>query len=260
MWLIVSVVYVAFKWLTFLTASTVGVPAWRKWAYLFAWPGMNARRFLATCPSPGPPRPAASEWLEGFVNAIAGAIVFWTAHLWIAISSPILFGWAGMLGTILLLHFGIFQLISCIWRHAGVDAPPLMNHPTRSSSVAEFWGRRWNTAFRDVAHQFIFRPLVLRSGATVALIAGFAFSGVVHEMVISLPAGGAYGGPFVFFCIQAAAVLFERSRPGQFLRLGRGWRGWLFTCLVLLLPVRLLFHDAFVLRVVVPFMQSLGAA
>ncbi|MEX2318196.1 MAG: membrane bound O-acyl transferase family-domain-containing protein [Pirellulales bacterium] len=260
MWLTVSAIYLAFKILTLTAAPTESVPASRKWAYVFAWLGLNAPAFLATNPSRRPAPPAPSEWLEGLLNATAGAVVFWNAHRWIGPSAPVVLGWAGMIGTILMLHFGTFHLVSCAWRRGGVDAQPLMNHPTRSTGVADFWGRRWNTAFRDVTHQFLFRPLAARVGATAALVIGFVFSGLLHELVISVPAGGGYGGPTAFFCIQAAALVVERSAAGRSIGLARGWRGRLFSALVLLLPARLLFHDPFVLRIVVPFMQALGAA
>ena len=53
---------------------------------------------------------------------------------------------------VLVLHFGSFHLLSCGWRFAGVQARPLMDRPLASASVSEFWGRRWNTAFRDLTH------------------------------------------------------------------------------------------------------------
>src|SRR4029079_4397761 len=98
-----------------------------------------------------------------------------------------------------------------------------------------FGGRRWNTAYRDVTHQFLFRPLATCLGPTAALVIGFVVSGLVHELVISVPAGGGDGGPLAYFVIQAAALFFERSTMGQRMGLGHGWRGWLFTALVLLL-------------------------
>jgi hypothetical protein len=157
-----------------------------------------------------------------------------------------------------MLHFGTFHLLSCAWRRAGVEARPLMNWPLASASVSEFWGRRWNTAFRDLTHRFLFRPLTARLGPRGALAAGFVFSGLVHDAVISVPAGGGYGGPTLFFTAQGAALLAERSRPGRAAGLGRGWRGWLFTMLVLAVPVGVLFHPPFVLNIIVPFMHALG--
>jgi alginate O-acetyltransferase complex protein AlgI len=258
MWLLTGSIYFAFKLLTLSAADTTSVPSWRKWAYVFACLGLDARRFLHCAEAVPPPR--AVEWLEGTLNMAAGAALFWGAQYWIGDKSPILLGWAGMVGTIWMLHFGSFHLVSCFWRSFGMDAPRLMQHPTRSTSVSQFWGRWWNTAFRDVTHQFLFRPLATQWGATAALVVGFLVSGLLHEIVISLPAGGGYGGPTAFFCIQAAAMLLERSTLGRAIGLGRGWRGWLFAGLVLLLPARLLFADPFVLRIAVPFMQALGAA
>ena len=125
--------------------------------------------------------------------------------------------------------------------------------------LGEFWGRRWNTAFRDLTHRFLFRPLNSRLGPRGAILAGFVFSGLVHDVVISVPAGGGYGGPTLFFGAQAFAMFAERSRAGRAVGLGSGWRGWLFAFLILILPVYLLFHPPFVRNIIVPFMQAFGA-
>jgi hypothetical protein len=165
-----------------------------------------------------------------------------------------------MVGAVLMLHFGLFHLLSCAWRAGGVGARPLMQHPWAAAGVGEFWGRRWNTAFRDLTHRFLFRPLTPVLGPVGAVAAGFVMSGLVHDLVISVPAGGGYGGPTLFFLLQIPALLLERSRVGRTLGLGRGVRGWLFTMLVLLAPAPLLFHPPFVDDVVVPFMRALRAA
>ena len=79
-------------------------------------------------------------------------------------------------------------------------------------------------------------------------------------MVISIPSGGGYGGPTLFFLIQLLAMLTERLRWARKLGSGSGWRGWLFTAVVLLAPAGLLFHLPFLHEVVVPFMRALDAA
>jgi len=260
MWILSGAVFFALKAVTISTANLSCAKPWRVWAYVFAWVGMNAPRFLSADPLQPIQRPRAMNWLEGVWNTIAGATLFWGTQHFVGTSSQILLGWSGMIGTALMLHFGAFHIMSCAWRSVGIDAPPLMNHPTRSTSVGDFWSRRWNTAFRDVTHQFLFRPLAARLGVTKALLLGFVFSGLIHELVITVPANGGYGGPTAFFCLQGFAILFERSPAGRRIGLGRGWPGWLFSAAVLLLPVRLLFPDAFVLRIAVPFMEALGAA
>jgi len=72
-------------------------------------------------------------------------------------------------------------------------------------------------------------------------------------------AGGGYGGPTAFFLLSGLAIFAERSRAGRALGLGRGWGGWLFAATVLLGPAPLLFHPPFVERIVVPFLQAIGA-
>jgi hypothetical protein len=119
--------------------------------------------------------------------------------------------------------------------------------------------RRWNTAFRDLTHQFLFRPFTARLGPRWGVLAGFLFSGVVHDIVISVPAHGGYGGPTLFFGIQGAALMVERSTFGRAVGLGRGARGRIFALLVLIAPVGLLFHRPFVVGIMTPFMRPLGA-
>lgn len=259
MWLLAFAIYAVCKLLSWQAAGSInGVPHWRHWAYLVAWPGLDAARFLDPLRPPEPP--TASEWLAGAAKTLLGAFLFWTAERWIPSTSPIVLGWAGLVGAGFMLHFGLFHLLSCFWRAVGVDARPLMVEPLKATSVTDFWSNRWNTAFRDFTHRFLFGPLARRCGLTTALFGSFFASGLIHDLVISAPAGGGYGKPTLFFLIQPLAMLVERSRDGRRLGLGRGWRGWAFTAVALLAPARLLFHDQFILAVVVPFMKALGAA
>src|SRR5439155_16944520 len=135
-------------------------------------------------------------------------------------SSPLVAGWLGMVGLIFLLHFGAFQLLSLGWRTAGVDAAPVMRNPLRSHSLAEFWGRRWNTAFHDLAARFTFRPLLPRVGIAGATLVVFFVSGLIHELVISIPAHGGYGLPTGYFMVQGLGVAGERKQVGRRIGLG----------------------------------------
>jgi alginate O-acetyltransferase complex protein AlgI len=167
---------------------------------------------------------------------------------------PMLAGWVGMIGMILMTHFGVFQIVACAWQRAGVPVRPLMNKPVVSGSVAEFWGRRWNVAFRDLADRLWFRPLLARFGKSAAALGVFAISGWLHELAISVPAGGGYGLPFGYFAIQGIGLLVERRWLG-----GRPWTRRLWTWLVVAGPVFWLFHRTFVTNVILPFMQAVGA-
>jgi hypothetical protein len=220
---------------------------------------LDAAAFLNPRPSAPPLQPSLTEWLfAGSKLAVGVGLLFGVVRL-MPPQYPYLVGWMGMIGLIMVLHFGSFHLLSCAWRRVGVEAKPLMNWPLAAASVSAFWGRRWNTAFRDLTHRFLFRPVATRLGARWAIGAGFIFSGVVHDWVISVPAGGGYGGPSLFFALQGVAIFVERSTRGRWIGLGQGLRGWWFTMFVLLAPLYGLFHPPFVLEIVVPFLRALGA-
>jgi membrane bound O-acyltransferase family protein len=248
------------KWLTLGRAiQTLGpVSPFKAAGYLGAWPGMDATRFL----SPGlalryPPRAAVSSAALAGARILSGALLLFVGARQAA--NPIVAGWIGMVGMILILHFGLFDLASAAWTALRVDAPPLMDRPLRSTSVSEFWGRRWNAAFNDLALRLIFRPVARCSGIMLATWVAFAVSGLIHELVISLPAGAGYGLPTAYFLIQALGISLERSSPGIRLGLNRGLSGWLFTMLIVAGPAFWLFHPPFVRRVIIPFMQAIGA-
>jgi alginate O-acetyltransferase complex protein AlgI len=134
-----------------------------------------------------------------------------------------------------------------------------MNRPLRSTSVSEFWGRRWNAAFNDLAVRLVFRPVARHSTVFAATLIAFAVSGLIHELVISLPAGAGFGLPTAYFLFQGLGVLVERSPAGKRLRLGGGIPGWGFTMLIVAGPAFWLFHPPFVRQVIVPFMKAIGS-
>lgn len=259
MWLFALAIYAGCKWLTWRIAKR-GASAqqaaftWRDAAYLLAWPGMDARAFLSRSPSVPP---TFGYWLFAAAKVVTGVALVCASALMVDHATWFAAGWLGMLGVGLILHFGLFDLLSLYWRSRGAEARPLMDWPVLAESLNQYWGRRWNTAFRDLAHQFVFRPAAARFGARWALGLVFLVSGVVHDLVISLPAGAGYGGPTLFFAIQAGGVLVEHSPSGKRLGLGQGLAGWAFTMLLVLAPLPLLFHRPFVEQVVLPMLRDL---
>jgi hypothetical protein len=257
MWLISLLVFAFVKWMSW-SASGIRAPVARQLAYLFAWPGLDAVTFL-TSDVDKLQRPTSAEWQFAFAKLVAGCCLLFIVAGALAPSLPNVAGWVGMAGIVFVLHFGSFHLLSCLWRSRGIDAKPLMNYPAASRSVTEFWGRRWNTAFRDITHRFVFRPFCRRLGPRLGLAAGFLFSGVVHDAVISLPAGGGYGLPTIYFLLQGAAVLLERSSLGRSFGLREGAAGRIFAIVVIVCPAPILFHPWFIQTVVLPFLSALGA-
>lgn len=257
MWSLAVLIYVACKGLTWHYARRSGVGNKQAAEYLLLWPGMDSEAFLHGRNSVD--EPSLSEWLFAAVKMTIGIVLLAGVLPRLSPERELLVGWIGMIGLIFVLHFGLFHLLSCWWRSHGVDAKPLMDWPIVSTSLGEFWGRRWNRAFRDLTFRYLFRPLTQRFGAAWGLMAGFLMSGLVHDVVISIPAGGGYGGPTLFFVGQGLGMLLERSSIGRCVGLGAGVVGWLFTAVCLVLPVGLLFHPPFVRNVILPFLHAIGA-
>ena len=255
MWLVALLVYGFCKLLTFARYSQ---PTNTKLIvhYFIFEPGLNANKFFA--PRNAPIAPITVEWAKGLTFATFGLVFIYYFSPLMEVLSSGLAATTGMIGIVMLLHFGVLDLLSKWLRTKGFDSTALMNDPWRAVSVAEFWSR-WNTGFRDFSRQMIFYPLVRRKQAHAGLWFTFLFSGLIHDLVISLPAGGGYGGPTLYFLLQAVAIDIERSHTTKRFQLTKGLRGWLWTASVILLPVSLLFHQPFRENVVLPMLRDLGA-
>lgn len=260
MWAVAAALFIGVKWLTWRAAWPEATRAgWRRnFGYWLAWPGMDARRFLDRSVRAKPPRPG--EWRLAAAKSLLGGGVVWGLTRLVLPLDALTAGWIGMVGLVLCLHCGLFHLLSLGWRTLGVAAEPIMENPVRASSVADFWGRRWNRAFSDAARGLLAAPLARSLGAGAALCVVFGVSGLVHELVISVPARGGYGVPTAYFLLQAAAMAFERGSLGRRLGLGRGWRGRWFALGSTAVPALALFSPQFVAGVILPFLDAVGAA
>jgi len=134
-----------------------------------------------------------------------------------------------------------------------------MNAPFKSSSLSEFWGRRWNGPFNQLVLNIFFRQLTRSIGTIRATLTTFLLSGLLHEFVISLPAGAAYGLPTAYFLLQGWGVIAQRSDIGDRLGIRCGISGRVFTMFITAVPAFWLFHPPFVRTVILPFMKAIGA-
>jgi Membrane bound O-acyl transferase family len=258
MWMLAVAIFFGCKWQTWWEHRRIAdIGIGRSLGYLFAWPGMDAETFLDSAGDV--PQPTIKEWIWASVKTASGGALLWGVVRRVPEGSDLLAGWVGMLGIILILHFGVFHILSLAWRSAGVDAPPIMQAPLSSASLSDFWGRRWNLGFRHLTHRLIFKPVRIRAGVVPAILLSFLASGVIHDLVISLPARGGYGLPTSYFVLQGFGVLFERGPLGKRLGLGSGIRGWLFAVIFAGAPSFILFHPLFVRGVILPFLSAIGA-
>lgn len=251
MWVLVAVLFYAGKALIW-TSARLRPAGWQGAGWWLLWPGMDVERWTVKQVN-REVTPVNNLVAGALMNMLAGAGLLWGVAR--AFDAPMISAWVAMIGLIFMLHFGIMHLLSAFWQAQGMSATAVMKNPAASTSLTEFWGRRWNIAFRDLAHQFVFRPVALRWGHTTALWMTFLVSGLAHEVVISIPAGAGFGLPTIYFLIQAVGISLERtlwqkrSRPFK----------WLLTHGFTLLPLGLLFHPPFVQRVMLPFFHALGA-
>jgi len=154
-------------------------------------------------------------------------------------------------GLSLILHFGILNLSAGIWQSCGVPVSELFPSPYRSQSLKEFWGKRWNIAFSEMTALILYRPLKSKLGSRAAIVMSFLFSGLLHELAISLPVRTGYGLPMLYFGIHAVCMQLEES-PFIKRMINRPIIARLWVLVCLLLPMPLLFHPSFVHQVLEP--------
>lgn len=227
----------------------LGVVSWLAWAA--AWPGMRPELFAAI---PWRPRPGAAALLvKGAVWLSLGAALLLAARVvHDATHSHALTAALALPGLSLVLHFGVFNLLAGAWRLAGVDAYSLFDRPLAARSLSEFWGRRWNLPFTEMTQRAVYRPLSGPLGRDLAAVLAFAFSGLLHELAISLPVRAGYGLPMLYFVVHGLATRLERRLRDPFAR--RPWLAHAWTLLWLALPLPLLFHEPFLAGVVFPLL------
>ncbi|HUG54034.1 MAG TPA: membrane bound O-acyl transferase family-domain-containing protein [Vicinamibacteria bacterium] len=246
MLVVIAVLLVAMKAVVTVEAERregTRLPPLRWLAFALLWPGMRPAPFARR----GPRAPGGGPLVKrGVVSlAMGAALVALARWLWTTTGSTALATCALLPGLSLVLHFGMFGVVAGLWRWAGIDVGPLFRAPLHARSLGEFWSRRWNVAFSEMTSLAVYGPLAEKAGRRWALLAGFVFSGLLHELAVSLPVRAGYGGPMAFFALQGLLTLVEReTRP-----LGR-----VGTLVALVLPLPLLFHPPFLRGVVWPLL------
>lgn len=224
--------------------------------FVAAWPGMQPRPFAEA--SAKPLAGAGDLVLLGLRRLLLGAALVALARLaWDATGSRPLATALALPGLSLVLHFGLFNIVAGAWRRAGVNCHPLFRAPLLSRSLTEFWGRRWNLAFSELTAIAVYRPLTARWGQRSALVASFLFSGLLHEMAISLPVRAGFGLPLLYFATHGGLMSLERALAARGRPIGGAFgRAWTIAWLVIPLPI--LFHPPFLSGVVWPLI-GIGA-
>ncbi len=218
-------------------------------AFVFGWFGMRPGPFAKL---PSPPRDGVAGLLKKAGVAVGLGSIAITVGWGLGRTS--LGGWPAVVSIVvgysLLVHFALFDALAAFWRWLGVNVQKLFRAPLTSTSLAEFWGRRWNLAFSEMTALAVYRPLKGPLGGQAANVVAFLFSGLLHELAISVPARAGHGLPFAYFLLHAFAIRLESGPLAGRLESPVAGRVWTIAWLVLPLP--LLLPPAFVRGVILP--------
>ncbi|MDX1479518.1 MAG: membrane bound O-acyl transferase family-domain-containing protein, partial [Saprospiraceae bacterium] len=219
-----------------------------KWVlFSFGWVGMNPVPLFRRGNRPLPSW--SLDMMTGVSRIAIGVAVIWGLRM-LAPQSPgtgiqsALVALTLLVALSLVLHFGMLRINTAVLRYLGYPVPVLFKRPYLSRSLREFWGRRWNIPFVEMTSSIVYRPLRRYLPVTIALFATFLFSGLLHEIAISVSVKACYGLPLIYFLIQALAMLLEDHFK---------FRGSLWV-LAMLLPLPILFHTPFMQEIVWPIL------
>ncbi len=228
------------------------LPIGRWLGFAALWPGMRPGPFAALAATLTPE--AGKVFVGGCARLVTGLAFVVLARLaWVVTASRLLVTPPLLVGLSLIVHFGVFDILTAAWRWRGVDCQRLFRSPLRSTNLREFWGRRWNLAFSEMTAIAIYQPLVRVAGRGPALWASFVGSGLLHELAISVPVRAGYGLPMAYFLLHGMLVAIETRLANRNRPIDRvPWFGRVWTLAWLVAPLPILFHRPFLAGVVWP--------
>jgi hypothetical protein len=252
-----ALTFAAFKVLVLLhtpAKALRGLGWWRYCGFLAGWIGMDVEAWTVAR-SPSPAGPGARWALSGAAILIGGGVA---AALLLSLPLPerwrLAQAWCVWVLGVIAVFFGMTRLLAGFWNWLGRLVRPVFDQPVYARSLADWWGRRWNLAVHDTLTIAVWQPLRGRLGPVWASGAVFLLSGLLHELLLSYPAGGGWGGPSVYFAIQAGGMLAERRSGLRRILRAAPWRRAAWTLGVTLIPGPLLFHPPLLLALVAPWL------
>jgi hypothetical protein len=195
-----------------------GAGALRRVAHAFL---LVDTRALVRAPRAVEPRLLGRAALAAAIAATALGLVDWSG------TEPLpALRWAAGAAFAVATAEALDALVRAAFRLAGYAVAPLQRAPLRSTSLREFWGRRWNRVAQGWLSEQVFAPVARRHGAAAGTLAAFGASAALHAYLLLAALGpGPAAAWAAFFALHGALVLGERRlgvagwRPG----LARAW-------------------------------------
>ncbi|RLM80126.1 hypothetical protein C2845_PM12G14570 [Panicum miliaceum] len=105
----------------------------------------------------------------------------------------------------------LLPCLAALGRALGMGLEPQFDKPYLSTSLQDFWGRRWNLMASAVLRPAVYIPVRARLGAPAGVLATFLVSGLMHEVIayyitFQLPTGQLTA----FFLLHGASMRAER--------------------------------------------------
>ncbi|XP_071713881.1 probable long-chain-alcohol O-fatty-acyltransferase 5 [Rutidosis leptorrhynchoides] len=100
----------------------------------------------------------------------------------------------------------------------GIEFDPQFDEPYLSTSLHNFWGRRWNIMVNRVVHPTIYTPVLTLSSRVIprvwapilAILATFMVSGLMHELIFwYFTRDWPTWDTMLFFCIHGLSLVTE---------------------------------------------------
>lgn len=207
---------------------------WNRWLMFSSlWFGMNPGAFEVS---------RKMEWkshaVVGSLCIISGLVGVWICYLLDVRNVVILF-----VVMSVAFHFGALRLMTAFWRMMGFPVRVLFRNPFKLRGFRDFWGKRWNLAYSQMMARAVKRPLTSFLGERGSMFGVFVVSGLLHELAITVPVGGGYGLPTLFFLVHGAFCVLEKKNS---VTMG------MLCGLVLVFGVPFLFGNKFVEEVILP--------
>jgi hypothetical protein len=131
----------------------------------------------------------------------------------------------------------LHSLLLIGYRLGGIRLPRINDFPIRSTTLAEFWGRRWNRVVAGWLRDYLFFPLARQRRMTLGICGAFAGSTLLHFWLAWVPLDVEAGLLMAsFFVVQAGLLLLERRLAVAMWPRARQ-RRWTITWLLLSSPL-----------------------
>ncbi|KAF8150629.1 membrane bound O-acyl transferase family-domain-containing protein [Crassisporium funariophilum] len=111
---------------------------------------------------------------------------------------------------------GVYLLVTLVsillFRSEPSQWPPIFDEPWFSTSLTQFWSRRWHQLFRDNFVSFGGRPLAWLIGRVGGVLGAFLVSGILHDLGLwGMGRGSDFQRVGGYFLLNGVGIILEHS-------------------------------------------------